>query len=756
MDDRKKSLEECKQRLPLPQLWKALQLRGEPERSMQSPFRDDERNSFSVFQRDGRWFWRDHATDESGDEVDLIKMARGCDIGEAIKIYHELARVEQSRPSQSLATATRPKKPKPPRKRGKLVCVYDYHDEEGKLIHQTVRFENPKDFLQRRPLLPGEESNDGWKWTLEGIRTVLYRLPQVIGASPETPIFFVEGEKDANNLAALGLVATTVPMGANKWREDYTRMLEGKWVVVIGDNDEPGQKHVKRVVQELEQGPARLGVIYLEKIWEGCPAKGDISDWIEAQEDGADILAGMLTQWALAARDPREWVGCIRLTDNGPKLVHHTIAEAMIKRYQVRFAGEQWWRWTDTVWGSDPVQRRVRKDVATQLVDLPGGVELVTAASINAIEDLMMSYTAMHPDDFNQHDRALINCRNGMLNIETMDLQAHKPELFSTVQIPWTYNPSADCPGWKAWLEERLPEAEVRDLIQEMFGYCLAGNRINYHKFFFLYGDGGTGKSTVVDILTRMIGKENTVSLQLQELDNPFTRAMLVGKRLYLAKELTRDSLKHIGLVKAITSGDPINVEKKHKDGYSYYPQGRFVMESNVRANTPDSSDGFFRRLLQVTFRKKIKKDEMDFSLAEKLALEMEGIFFWALQGLKRLMERGHFAETADSREAAEQLEMHRASVKAFMDHCVELVDDMAFKISATSLFTTYNDWCEWEHVKPYYEEAGPFSRELLNRMPELRDRRERERSSEGRMIFYTGLKFRDWKTELGVKETQN
>ena len=785
----------------MPELWKVLDLPGEPKKSMCSPFREDANESFSVFQKDGLWFYKDHANGEKGDEVSLIKRVKNFDDAFAIAWYHDVARVEkpawgpteakqrQARQSGAIPrhfgkgtpppedeardvsrgdaedaageAPAAPKAKKAKKKPGKMVAFYDYHDPDGRLAHQTVRFE-PKGFSQRRPARPNEEAREGWVWSLEGIQTYLYRLPMVMGADASKPIFFVEGEKDADNLAKLGLIATTVPMGAGKWREEYREMLEGKWVVVVGDNDEPGEKHVKNVLKELQVGPARLGSIHLGEKWAGCPPKGDVSDWIDAQEDGMDILAGTLLQWAYDAPDPREFLGCVVMGARGPKLIPYTCAKAMVKRYGVVYAGAQWWRWIPLggddpdrggVWFKDKEQLRIKCEIAERLVDLPGALELVTDDTVSGIARLMASMTAMHPDDFNDHDRALINCRNGMLNVETRELLPHAPEMFSTVQIPWKYNPKATCPEWEKWLEERLPDAEVRGLIQEMYGYCLAGERINYHRFFFLFGDGGTGKSTVVDILTRLVGAENMVALQLQELDNSFTRSTMVGKRLYLAKELTRDSLKHIGLIKAITSGDPIFVEQKRKDGYSYVPKGRFVMESNIRAFTPDSSDGFSRRILQVTFRNKLRRDEMDFERPEKLAKEMEGIFFWALEGLTRLMKRGHFEETQDSRKAEQELQMHRASVKAFFDQCVQLVDIEERWQSVTALFTTYKAWCTWCGVKPHYDDAAPFSRELLNRIPELKARQVRRRIGGDRLMCYTGIEFTKWEAELGVKE---
>src|SRR5262249_7462098 len=99
---------------------------------------------------------------------------------------------------------------RPPR----IVATYDYTDEAGCLLYQVVRHE-PKDFRQRR-----RDGKAGWAWNLNGVSRVLYRLPEVLNADPAATIWIVEGEKDVETLRAEGLVATTNPQGAGKWRPD--------------------------------------------------------------------------------------------------------------------------------------------------------------------------------------------------------------------------------------------------------------------------------------------------------------------------------------------------------------------------------------------------------------------------------------------------------------------------------------------------------------------------------------------------------
>ncbi len=153
-----------------------------------------------------------------------------------------------------------------------IVTTYDYQDEQGTLLYQSVRF-NPKEFRQRRP-----DGNGSWIWNLDGVRRVPYRLAELVKADRKQLVFVVEGEKDCDNLSKLGLVATTNPGGAGKWKSAYNVSLRGRHVVVLPDNDDPGRKHAKQVAASLKGVAAGIKVVELP----GLPEKGDVSDWLDA------------------------------------------------------------------------------------------------------------------------------------------------------------------------------------------------------------------------------------------------------------------------------------------------------------------------------------------------------------------------------------------------------------------------------------------------------------------------------------------
>src|SRR5262249_9679842 len=128
----------------------------------------------------------------------------------------------------------------------RIVATYDYCDAQGTLRFQAVRFD-PKDFRQRRP-----DGNGGWISNLKAVELVLYRLPDVLAAVQSGRVVdIVEGEKDVETLRTLGRIATCNPMGAGKWYTAYNEPLRGADIVILPDNDAPGQKHAQQVAQAL-------------------------------------------------------------------------------------------------------------------------------------------------------------------------------------------------------------------------------------------------------------------------------------------------------------------------------------------------------------------------------------------------------------------------------------------------------------------------------------------------------------------------
>ncbi len=161
----------------------------------------------------------------------------------------------------------------------KVLATYDYTDENRNLLFQVVRF-YPKEFRQRRP-----DGNGGYLWGIRGVRRVLYRLPELLEAPKDQIVFVAEGEKAVNTLAEHWLTATCSPMGAAKWRDEYSAFLAERDIVVLPDNDEAGESHAQQVAASLSGTAKSIRITRLL----GLKAKEDVYDWFTRGNTKSDL-----------------------------------------------------------------------------------------------------------------------------------------------------------------------------------------------------------------------------------------------------------------------------------------------------------------------------------------------------------------------------------------------------------------------------------------------------------------------------------
>lgn len=178
----------------------------------------------------------------------------------------------------------------PTSERERREIVYDYQDELGRSLYQVVRREerlpngsSKKQFVQRRRPRAGVEAAEGWVYNLDGVPRVLYNLQDLAGAEL---VYVPEGEKDVETLRGLGLTGTCNPGGAGNWRPEFSERLRGKTVVILPDNDVPGEKHAEQVAASLYEIAKEILILRLP----GLPPKGDITDFVQAGGTVDDLI----------------------------------------------------------------------------------------------------------------------------------------------------------------------------------------------------------------------------------------------------------------------------------------------------------------------------------------------------------------------------------------------------------------------------------------------------------------------------------
>ena len=213
--------------------------------------------------------WTDFESGESGGVVALVKANEPASINGNIPDVLERKFGISRQQQKSLPVVP------------SLARSYDYYNADGVLAYQVLRFDNPKTFRQRRP-----DDRGGWINSIKDIDPLPYNLPAII-TNPQAPVFIVEGEKCADALIELGLIATTNSGGSKNWKPELAQYFEGRNVVVLPDNDEAGQAHADTVIAALYGTVGKIKRLDLPNL----PPKGDVADWLAAGGDKAALLA---------------------------------------------------------------------------------------------------------------------------------------------------------------------------------------------------------------------------------------------------------------------------------------------------------------------------------------------------------------------------------------------------------------------------------------------------------------------------------
>lgn len=584
------------------------------------------------------------------------------------------------------------------RHRSEIVATYDYMDAGGRLLYQVCRMA-PKDFRQRRP-----DGKGGWVWNLQGVARVLYRLPEVLAAVERGDVvFIVEGEKDVERLRALGLTATCNAGGAGKWRAEYNEHLRGARVAVLPDNDPAGRKHGVDIGKGLQDVASSIKVIELPKL----PAKGDVSDWLDAGgtvEALREIVEGAAVEGNGADDEVVEVVD-----DKGRVIPLGVAREVRRGRPHLVCVASDFYDFTGKVY--DEIEPdEIDGDVVKLIGRKARRANLGDARHLLAVE-------ARKPGDFfDQADPHIIHVQNGALNVATGELGPHDPKYRARNLLPVVYDPKADCSRFKRSMEQWQPDTAVRELLLEFIGYCLLPD-VSQEKELFLVGDGGNGKGRFIFIVKTLLGPRNVSAVPLAALraDRTFPTAALVGKLVNIVPESEISRELDEGWIKSVVSGDPLEVERKGRDPFTFYNRARFIVQSNNPPVIRDKTDGWWRRLLVVRFGQTFTGAAVDTNLDAAHEAELPGILNLALEGLHRLSARGRFAPTPGMLAELDGYRQECNPLAAWREEqLVEAEPDWAGRaawVSCADVYHDYRDWCRENGHTPY--SRSKFTREL-------------------------------------------
>ncbi|SKR87171.1 bacteriophage protein [Mycobacteroides abscessus subsp. abscessus] len=242
-------------------------------------------------------------------------------------------------------------------------------------------------------------------------------------------------------------------------------------------------------------------------------------------------------------------------------------------------------------------------------------------------------------------DRAsepLLNCKNGMLDLRTLELKSHDPSYLSGRQIPIEWDPDATCPTYDAWLEGRVGKAQV-PVVNEAISQFLDPSRTP-SKALFLFGPSRSGKSTILRLAKALVGGEEAVSaLTLQQLaDDHFAAAELFGKPINVCPDLPRNHVSDVSVFKRVTGDDPITANRKYGAMFTFRANSLFLMSANtIPTVAGDDISAYLNRVVPVVFPKTYAGKE-DSTIEDAMMTELPGIFATWMRARRDHMGRSH------------------------------------------------------------------------------------------------------------------
>lgn len=311
----------------------------------------------------------------------------------------------------------------------------------------------------------------------------------------------------------------------------------------------------------------------------------------------------------------------------------------------------------------------------------------------------VISYLDLIAKNENLSNTDYVVCKNGLLNINTLELEEFTPNYISKNKIAVSYNPAAQSDVLDHTLDKiACFKPKLRRIIEEMVGYCLL-RRNELGKSFILTGVGSNGKSTILDVLKALIGDDNISSLGMNELGVRFKTAELYGKMVNIGDDISNSYIDDNSIFKKLVTGEAVNVERKGSDPFDFKNTSKLIFSANEVPRINDTSNGLMRRLVIIPFNAEFKSTDEDFDpfIKDKLltTASLQHLLNIGLEGLKRVLKRNDFETVEEVKAELREYEKENNPILEFMED---------FKIEnepSTELYKRYVIWCSEGGLKP-------------------------------------------------------
>lgn len=619
------------------------------------PAHDDGTASLTITKKDGKTLLRCHA----GCTVENILAKVGLDVKD---LFNEDSTAKSKK---------------------EFIDEYIYTDEKGNKAHFSKRYKLPND---KKQFLQGHWKNGKEIWNMEGVTTYPFNLPKVIEAvkSGET-IYIVEGEKDAKNLIALGLTATTNAGGAGKWKKEFNKYFHNANIVVFPDNDKAGEAHGFDLYKNLN--PIAQSFIICEI--PGLDEKGDVSDFLVNHnlDDLLKVLNDAIEKKLKKEQKLKETVKEVRdendfnfrdvdevrelIYNERGRILPFEILNVLHEKHNIKTSVVQgkrkYFTYHSGYWHEIDKQSlglyffyylRIEDRKSVNVTEV---INIINSDYRFVVEEEVWNN---YPNLVN-----LNNCTFDLIKAKPLD---HSPNFYFTYKTSYDYIPDATCPEFDKSLRDYSKTRGVIDenwllRFYEIAGYAMYGEMPLQKMFWFTGSSGRNGKGTAIRMIERLVGFLFTVSdIDTRDIREKFYKTRLIKKRLATAGDL-HNRLANVSSLKQLTGGDMQMTDVKFGDAVAFVNNAKFIFAMNQIPVIPDgeSIKPIAKRIICLQFNHEITNPDSD--IENKFNAELSGIFNQAVKGFQRMWKNRAFTAVANADKWLEDWSERKPPLQEFL-----------------------------------------------------------------------------------------
>ncbi len=681
----------------------------------------DKTPSMALHSRGGNFYLKDFAGEQKMySSIDLIMLQEGFSFADAVKHGAEICNItiDEERPQEELPADMKYiisglyRKAKQDGFSVKAIATkyhYLYKDADGKKLYDKYRVDYvDADREKHKYIVQGKENNGFVKFKFEAgeYQNLIAMYGDFRQFEAGDKVYIVEGEKCVDSCHSKGLKNVVTVGSSNDFRykgKKFAPYFKDADIVILQDNDKPGEKLTKEIISALWEVASTIKVIVPDKSRE----KADIADFFEnggtlqqlAEMEEKTEPIQKHSSGLFIAKNVDQDAGLDKMQfhltnkDGLPVGVFDVMIENFIVENQKLFVyGGIPFLYKNGCFFPDWTKAELSTAIREKIFD-----NLIRSTTIDRVYRLFMTDARIQKtfDEINAYPAEWVCFENGMYDPVGKKLMPHDEKYCCINQIPHEYHPEISPKEGKA-IEAYLNficdgRQDTREMLLQFMGYSLTRDT-RQQKFLILTGEGGSGKSTLIKCFEMLVGQRNISNVSLTDLQQRFSSVELMGSLLNSCADLEIGALTDTSMIKKLVGEDSIKGERKGKDLVFFKNYAKLIFSTNeLPLVKSEKTNGFYRRLLVLPMSKVPERKDPD--LFQKLEAEKDYLLMLAVQALERMYQQENITVATASEHEIERLRADSDTVEGFILEECEKVDGC--RTERTELYKEYSAFCE-------------------------------------------------------------